>query len=73
MSVKRGVPSRERGGKTVGPDYPERNYRNPFDAGLDHESGSEDQKTLGSPSSTPTGVGIEFGRNYDKYWEGGDK
>ena len=71
MAVKHGISHSEGSkGKTVGAGYPERDFRNPFDGGLDHESGSEDQKTLDSPSATPTGVGIEMHHDYDSYWEG---
>jgi len=61
---------RVRKGKAVGPDYDGELYRNPFAAGLDHESGDTTTKTLDSPSATPTGVGIPLYHNYDKNWEG---
>lgn len=56
-------------GKNVGP-CSERSFRNPFDNGEDEQTGSDDQKTLLSPSSTPTGIGIEKHDSYDTYWEG---
>lgn len=79
MAMTRGRPGSPgvRKGKTVGPDYPEANYINPWNKGIDENYGSEDEKTIDSMNSTT----FEFGGAplhkgaYDKYWDekGGKK
>ena len=71
MSVKRSRPGNPavRKGKNVGPDYPENRFVNPTNAGIDEEYGSEDERTLCSPTSTAAGVG-PLNKKYDEYWEG---
>lgn len=71
MSMKRGRPGSPavHKSKNVGPDYPEDRFTNPVNAGIDTESGSWDEKTLKSPTSTPEGEG-PLNKKYDGYWEG---
>jgi len=71
MAMKRGRPGspKVRGGKNVGPDYPETNFSNPFNMGIDEESGSDEGKTLYSPTSTPEGIG-PLREDYDELWRG---
>lgn len=52
-------------------ESPEEEFRNPVNAGIDEVSGSDHQKTLRSPTSTPVGMGIEHNEKYDSYWKGG--
>lgn len=72
MSAKRSRPGSPavRTGSTVGPDYPNENFTNPWNVGISSYSGDETSKTLHSPTSTPEGVGIELHHTYDKNWEG---
>lgn len=76
MSVKRSRPGSTtavRTGKHVGPDYPESHFRNPVNAGIEHEyEMGADNKTLESPNeNTVTGAGLPLHKNgYDKLWEG---
>lgn len=74
MSVKRGRPgsSGVRHGRDVGPDYPETNFRNPWNAGIDAEYNPGDEgKCLSSPTAnTIEGGGVPLHGDYDKYWEG---
>lgn len=55
----------------VGPDYPDENYTNPWNMGIDEERDDPKPKGLRSPTLTTTGPGIPLKGNYDKYW--GDK
>lgn len=74
MAFKRGRPGNPavRGGKAVGPDYPEENFRNPFNMGIDGEYGSTGEKTLCSPvSSTLEGAGLPLHDNYNALFEEG--
>ncbi len=73
MSMKRGRPGNPevRSGKSVGPDYPEERFRNPFNGpGIDSTYGSEDSKTLLSPTATVEGPGIPLNHSYDDNWDG---
>ncbi len=74
MSVKRGRPGSPsvRKGKAVGPDYPETNFTNPWNAGIDSEYNAGDEgKTLSSPTAnTIEGGGVPLHGNYDEYWKG---
>jgi hypothetical protein len=74
MSMTRGRPGSPgvRHGKTVGPDYPEANYINPWNKGIDEDYGSETEKSLDSMNSTTLGFGgapLHEGQ-YNKLWEG---
>lgn len=71
MSVKRSRPGNPavRKGKNIGPDYPEDRFRNPVNAGIDKEFGSEESKTLYSPTSLPAGDDVPMKGDYDRYWE----
>jgi len=73
MSVKRSRPGTHpvRTGKAVGPDYPEANFRNPFNAGVDSEYGNTEDKTLEGPTDTPGGMGIgPIRHDYNELFEG---
>jgi hypothetical protein len=74
MTVKRSRPghSEVRKSNEVGPDYPEENFRNPYNAGVDRQRGSETSKTLLSPTDTTAGPSGDDSLNhdYDSYWEG---
>ena len=75
MSMKRGRSGHgevRKVGRSVGPEYAEENFANPWNMGIDHEAGSESEKTLSSPTSTfegPAGGHDSLG-DYDKLWEG---
>lgn len=76
MSVKRSRPGSTtavRTGKDVGPDYPETNWRNPVNAGVEHTYEEfQEHKTLDSPNeNTVTGAGLPLHKKkYAEYWEG---
>jgi len=74
MSVKRSRPGHHevRKGRAVGPDYPEENFANPWNMGIDHEYGDTTSKTLEGPTSTPAGPadGHDALGEYDKLWDG---
>lgn len=58
MAMKRGRPGnpKVRSGKSVGPDYPETKWENPFNAGVDEEyEPNNDARTLRSPTATTVG------------------
>lgn len=74
--MKRGNPggSAVRKGPSVGPDYPNEKFHNPWNGSdIDKEFGSETEKTLCGPTDTPGAMGIgplHPGKNYDELWEG---
>lgn len=73
MSMKRGRPGSPpiRKGRAVGPDYPEENYENPFNMGIEGSYGSETSKTLSSMNrETLTGAGLPLHDNYNELFEG---
>ncbi len=73
MSVQRSRPGNPgvRSGKSVGPDYPENHWDNPINMGIDSHYGSEDHKTIHSPTAnTFEGGGIPLHDNYNELWKG---
>lgn len=74
MTMKRGRPGSPevRKGGSVGPDYPESNFVNPVNMGIDREYTEGDgKKTLVSPSAnTITGCGQPMRDRYNELWEG---
>jgi hypothetical protein len=75
MSAPRSRPGNAsvRKGPTVGPDYPESHYDNPWNRGIDSYSGSTDSYSLDSPTSTPDAMGIKRDGDYDRHWTKGKK
>lgn len=74
MSMKRSRPGSPtvRKGAAVGPDYPEENFRNPYNAGIDRQYDEGDEKkSLVSPTAiTIEGAGLPMHDKYNDYWEG---
>lgn len=74
MAMKRGRPgvNSERKSTATGPDYSSERFRNPFNGpGIDYECGSEESKTINSPTATIEGMGLPLHHDYDAYWEKG--
>jgi hypothetical protein len=69
MADKRGSGS-IRKSRAVGPDYDESRYENPVGAGLDHNFGSKEAKSMDTPNGTTFAPDIPLSKNYDGLWDG---
>lgn len=72
ISSKQGSKHNASRTQATGKDYPETNYKNPWNAGIDETYGSADDKTILSPTATVEGPrGVPVRNDYDELWEDG--